>query len=69
MNERHIRDDYKEFLQVAVVFLAENSGSFRTPGPTSNACWIAKGIYSLNIFIFRDQFRLTAKELNGLGDV
>lgn len=51
------------------MFLGGDSVNFRTPGPTSHARWMAKAIYALKIFLFRDQFTLTPKELNGLRDI
>lgn len=70
LKERHPRNDYREFLQLVAVFLGEtHCGSFRSPGATSNARWMAKGIYSLKIFLFRNHFTLTARELSGLRDV
>lgn len=64
-----IRDDYKEFLKLSLTFLGEAGGAFFTPGPTSHARWMAKGIYSLKLFLFRDQFSMRKKELNGIRDV
>lgn len=63
------RKDYKEFLQLTLIFLGEVGFDFRDPGPTSHARWMAKGIYSLKMFVFREQFKLTARELKGLRDV
>lgn len=65
----HARDDYKEFLQLVLMFLGENVASFRAPGPTSNARWMAKAIYSLKMFLFRGQFHLNARETKGLRDM
>lgn len=36
------------------------------PGALHRARWMAKVIYSMKIFIFRSQFKLTPKELTGL---
>lgn len=69
LDETHIRDDYKELLEIALVFLGEEDLDFRTPGPTSHARWMAKGIYSFKMFLFREQFHLVAKEQNGMRDV
>lgn len=63
------REDYKELLQLALMFVGAEQYNFRTPGPTSHARWMAKAIYSLKIFMFRDQFQLMKKELNGLRDI
>lgn len=70
LTEPHSRNDYKELLQLALIFLGmENDGNFRAPGAISHARWMSKSIYSLKIFLFRDQFHLTNRELNGLRDI
>lgn len=69
LKEDHTRDDYREFLQLALIFLGVDCGNFRAPGATSHARWMAKGIYSLKIFLFREQFILSARDLDGLRDV
>lgn len=63
------RDDYKELLQLTLMFLGEDVGGMRSPGPTSHARWMAKGIYDLKMFLFREQFTLIARELKGCRDV
>lgn len=63
------REDYKELLQLVLMFLGAERYNFRTPGPTSHARWMSKAIYSLKIFLFRDQFSLTKTESNGLRDI
>lgn len=69
LTKSHSREEYDEFLQLTSLFLGGDGGNFRTPVPTSSARWMAKGIYSLKIFLFRLQFHLTARELKGLRDV
>lgn len=63
------RGDYKEFLQLALIFLGENVARFHIPGATSHARFMSKAIYSLKIFIFRDQFRMSRPELKGIREV
>lgn len=63
------REDYTELLQLVLIFLGAERYNFRTPGPTSHARWMSKAIYSLKIFLFRDQFSLTKNESNGLRDI
>src|SRR5215469_9960870 len=66
------RDDYKEFLQLSLVFLGcikEEEFSFRVPGAIHHARWMAKAIYSLKIYIFRHQFPLTDSENNGIEEL
>lgn len=52
------RDDYKELLQLTLIFLGEKmeNVNFRSPGPYHLARWMAKSIYCLKIFLFRKQF-------------
>ncbi len=35
---------------------------FTSPGADHRARWMAKGIYCLKIYLFREQFRLTTQE-------
>lgn len=66
------RDDYKEFLELVVVFLGfdlPKGNKFRKPGASHHARWMSKAIYSLKIFIFRDQFNISTRELGGIRDV
>lgn len=67
------RDDYKEFLELVIIFLGGHEGKnniqFRQPGPMHHARWMAKAIYCLKIFMFASEFTLTTRELNALRDV
>jgi len=50
------RNDYKEFLELIIIFLGEtppNGTNFRQPGAYHLARWMAKAIYCLKIFMFR----------------
>ena len=65
------RDDYKELLQLALLFLGEQGNTSQVqrinmPGAFHRARWMAKLIYCLKIFLFRSQFRLTTTELEGM---
>lgn len=42
---------------------------FHLPGPVHHARWMAKAIYCLKIFLFREHFKLTAREFNGIREV
>lgn len=53
LKKKQIRDDYKEFLELALIFLGEKKFDekklgFRLPGPTSHARWMAKAIYTFS---------------------
>ncbi|XP_063974411.1 uncharacterized protein LOC135161076 [Diachasmimorpha longicaudata] len=66
-----VRMDYKEFLELVVLFLGGNlprGNRFRALIGIHHARWMSKSIYSLKIFLFRNQFNLTSKEKSGLID-
>jgi hypothetical protein len=67
----YVRDDYKEFAELSLLFLNVRSDSLvpRPPGPIHHARWMAKGLYSLKIFLFRNVFKLTTREINQLRDI
>lgn len=72
LTEYQPRDDYKELLQLSIVFLGgelENGVPFKKPAGPHRARWMAKSIYSLKIFLFREQFRLTKHEEKGLREI
>jgi len=63
------RDDYKELLNLALLFLGatdDRQNTIIAPGAFHRARWMAKLIYCLKIYIFRSQFSLTGRELAGL---
>lgn len=66
------RDDYRKFLELMILFLGGDiprNKKFSPCGPIHHARWMAKAIYSLKIYLFRDQFVLTDDELNGFRDI
>ncbi|KAK2721327.1 hypothetical protein QYM36_003567 [Artemia franciscana] len=66
------RDDYKEFLELVLIFLGATPARgvrFMSPGAMHHARWMSKVIYSLKIWMFKAQFRLTLTEERGLHDV
>lgn len=69
LTKSHSREDYKEMIQLALLFLGEGNFNFKAPGATSHARWMSKAIYCLKIFLFRGQFKLTKKEENGIRDI
>ena len=68
----HQRDDYQELLELTLMFLGEvpqRGVSFRKPGAIHRARFMARLIYSLKIFMFRDTgFSLSKQEAKGLTD-
>lgn len=73
LSNDHPRDDYKELLELTVLFLGEalqRGVKFMKPGAMHRARFMARLIYGIKIFLFRNsQFRLTARELNGIKDL
>ncbi|XP_044596983.1 uncharacterized protein LOC123273609 isoform X2 [Cotesia glomerata] len=66
------RDDYCELLELSLLFLNTTSStqiSFKRPGAMHHARWMAKAIYSLKIFMFRNQFNLNFKEITGIRQI
>lgn len=66
------RDDYRELLELAMIFLGSSPPRgirFAAPGAMHHARWMAKVIYTFKIWMFRSQFKLTAREQKGLRDL
>ena len=60
-----LRDDYREQVELTLLFVGHVSprgARFRAPGPMHHARWISKAIYALKVWMFRQQFKLTARE-------
>ena len=71
LSQQQPRDDYREMLELCLIYLGdrpERGVRFRAPGAIHQARWMAKVIYALKIWLFRSQFKLTAKEERGLRD-
>lgn len=68
INTKQPRDDYREFLLLTLLFIGEKMSFYKIkpPGPISHARWMAKAIYCLKIFLFREHFELNDLELNGI---
>lgn len=64
------RDDYREFLKLVVIFLGGEvpNQKFSPPGALHHARWMAKAIYSLKIFLFMHQFKMSSQETQGIRD-
>ncbi len=66
------RDDYKELLQLTIIFLGgvpAKEISFKAPAGLHRARWMAKALYSLKMWMFRSQFKLTKAEEKGLSNI
>ena len=65
-------NDYRELLELTVIFLGKVPAKgvrYMTPGPMHHARWMSKIIYSLKVWMFRSQFKLTSKEKKGRRDM
>ena len=63
------RDDYRELLELTLIALRRNPPRgirFSRPGACHRARWMAKIIYAIKIYLFRCQFKLTSRELDGI---
>lgn len=72
LQEKWPRDDYREFLELALIFLEGNQSgkiNFKKPEAFHHARWMSKAIYSLKIYIFRNSFALTSAQKKGLFDL
>lgn len=59
------RDDYRELLELTVLFLGDvppRGVRLVAPGAMHRARWMAKLLYSLKVWMFKKQFKLTARE-------
>jgi len=66
------RDDYREFLELSMIFLGEIPGDkahFKSPGALHRARWMAKVIYAIKMWIFRKQFKMSKKEEQGIREL
>lgn len=68
LETHHVRADYKDFAHMVLLFLGETpmntKGIFKKvkiPCAISRARFMGMAIYSLKIYLFRDQFSLTGK--------
>lgn len=67
-----IRDDYREFIELALVFSGGKvpyKFTFKTPGPVCRARFMQKGIYVLKLVLFSDQIDLDKKRKKILEDL
>ena len=66
------RDDYRELIELSMIFLgqAPHRGiHFQTPGPKRHVRWMSTVLYSLKMWMFRGQFKLTVKEESNLKEI
>lgn len=66
------RADYKEFLELVLLFLGQKPPTFTgiyRPGPSCHARWMVKAINTLKMFLLREQIEFNSGEFDGLRDV
>lgn len=64
---KFIRDDYAELNDLCLKFLGiETEKQFMVPGSVSKARWMAKGLYAIKMYLFRDQLDLDEEFEAGL---
>jgi hypothetical protein len=64
-----VRGDYREFVELSMIFLGVSpprGTHFRAPGAMHHARWMSKVIYSMKIWLFRSEFKLTKSEERGI---
>lgn len=69
LDRQHPRDDYRELLELSVIVLGgqpKRGIHIARPGALHRARWMAKIIYAVKLFLFREQdkFKLTRAELS-----
>jgi len=74
VTENQLRNDYREILELTLSFLGAKALPsqkihFKAPGAKHHTRWMAKIIYSFEIWMFRKQFTLTAREHTGFRDL
>lgn len=72
LKEEHLKNDYRELIELCIMFLGATVDlnlKVRPPGALHHARWMAKGIYSLKMFLFRSQLSLSVSELDGLKNI
>jgi len=72
LRKSHNRDDYRELLELAVIFLGGSPPrgiSFQYPGAMHHARWMSKAIYSPKIFVFRKQFKFKKNEKDSIRSI
>lgn len=63
------RDDYKEFLELAVIFLGGTpvrGFHVQAPGALHSARWMARVLYCYKMWMFKKQFSLKPSEVSGI---
>jgi len=63
------REDYRELLDLSIIYLGgvpPDGIKFKKPGAYHMARWMAKAIYTLKLYLFRTEFKLSTLEEKSL---
>lgn len=64
---KHVRDDYAELNDLVLKFLGIQTGKpFRVVGATSNARWMARIIYAIKTYLFREHLLLDSEFVDAI---
>ncbi|XP_050532291.1 uncharacterized protein LOC126900540 [Daktulosphaira vitifoliae] len=66
------RDDYKELLELSIIFLNGDSDKkikIHPPGAMHQARWMSRAIYCLKIYLYRKQYLLKTFEINAIRNI
>jgi len=72
LSSRQTRDNYRELMELTMLFLGDTPPRgvrFMAPGAMHRARWMAKLLYCLKIWMFKQQFKLTASEETALREM
>ncbi|KAL4148952.1 hypothetical protein QTP88_003082 [Uroleucon formosanum] len=72
LETKHSRGDYREFLELVLIFIGGNLESKITiypPGAMHQARWMARAIYCLKIFLFRSQYNISDLSKKAIGEI
>ena len=70
LTQMHPRDDYKELLELIVIFLGgnlPNGINFRYPGACHRARWMSRAIYAIKMWLFREQIVIQRRQTSRRG--
>ena len=71
LGEFQPRDDYRELLELTIIFLGSTPPrgvKFQFPGALHRARWMARAIYSIKMYLFRDQFPIQQQSRSSRGE-
>lgn len=72
LDHQQIRGDYKELVELVVLFLnGEKCDNIKIhpPGAAHHARWMARAIYAIKMYLFRKQYMMTETEETSIRDV